>query len=85
MSSGDPATRARILAAGRALQAAAAARSLGCDAGLAAVEAVIRAGVLKLGSGMLEKLLAADPGYRGPRVPCGGSSGGVHRLRRQDR
>ena len=20
---------------------------------------------------MLEKLLAADPGYRGPRVPCG--------------
>ena len=27
--------------------------------------------MLKLGSGMLEKLLAADPGYRGPRVPCG--------------
>jgi hypothetical protein len=23
------------------------------------------------GCGMLEKLLAADPGYRGPRVPCG--------------
>jgi len=32
---------------------------------------VIRAGMLKLGGGMLGKLLAADPGYRGPRVPCG--------------
>jgi hypothetical protein len=32
---------------------------------------VIRAGVLKLGGGMLEQLLAADPGYRGPRVDCG--------------
>jgi hypothetical protein len=32
---------------------------------------VIRAGMLKLGGGMLEKLLAADPGYRGPRVACG--------------
>jgi hypothetical protein len=27
--------------------------------------------MLKLGGGMLEKLLAADPGYRGPRVDCG--------------
>ena len=27
--------------------------------------------MLKLGGGMLEKLLAADPGHRGPRVPCG--------------
>jgi hypothetical protein len=44
---------------------------LGCDAGLEAAEAVIRAGVLKLGGGMLEKLLAADPGGRGPRVDCG--------------
>ena len=35
-----------------------------------AAEAVIRAGMLKLGGGMLEKLLAADPGYRGPRVAC---------------
>jgi hypothetical protein len=34
-------------------------------------EAVIRAGMLQAGCGMLEKLLAADPGYRGPRVPCG--------------
>jgi len=32
---------------------------------------VIRAGMLKLGGGMLGKLLAADPGYRGPRVPRG--------------
>jgi hypothetical protein len=32
---------------------------------------VIRAGLLKLGGGMLEKLLAADPGYRGPRTSCG--------------
>ena len=36
-----------------------------------AAEAVIRAGMLKLGGGMLARLLAADPGYRGPRVPCG--------------
>jgi len=36
-----------------------------------AAEAVIRAGMLQFGGGMLEKLLAADPGYRGPRVPCG--------------
>jgi hypothetical protein len=27
--------------------------------------------MLKLGSGMLGQLLAADPGHRGPRVPCG--------------
>jgi hypothetical protein len=27
--------------------------------------------MLKLGSGMLGQLLAADPGYRGPRVDCG--------------
>jgi len=32
---------------------------------------VIRAGMLRLGGGMLERLLAADPGYRGPRVACG--------------
>jgi len=32
---------------------------------------VIRAGMLKLGGGVLGKLLAADPGYRGPRVECG--------------
>ena len=32
---------------------------------------MIRAGMLKLGGGMLGQLLAADPGYRGPRVDCG--------------
>jgi hypothetical protein len=32
---------------------------------------VIRAGMLRLGGGIVEQLLAADPGYRGPRVPCG--------------
>jgi len=32
---------------------------------------VIRAGLLRLGSGVLGGLLAADPGYRGPRVECG--------------
>ncbi|MGH3198870.1 MAG: ISKra4 family transposase [Streptosporangiaceae bacterium] len=32
---------------------------------------MIRAGMLQLGAGMLEKMLAADPGHRGPRVPCG--------------
>jgi hypothetical protein len=32
---------------------------------------VIRAGMLQLGGRMLAELLAADPGYRGPRVPCG--------------
>jgi hypothetical protein len=32
---------------------------------------VIRAGLLKAGSGLLSELLAADPGYQGPRVPCG--------------
>jgi hypothetical protein len=32
---------------------------------------VIRAGMLAAGCGMLGQLLAADPGYRGPRVPCG--------------
>jgi hypothetical protein len=36
-----------------------------------AAEAVIRAGMLQAGCGILGKLLAADPGYRGPRVPCG--------------
>jgi len=38
---------------------------------LQAAEAVIRAGMLRLGGGVLGVLLSADPGYRGPRVPCG--------------
>ena len=40
-------------------------------AGLAAAEAVIREGVLRLGGGILGELLSADAGYRGPRVACG--------------
>ena len=32
---------------------------------------MIRAGMLKLGAGVLGRLLGADPGYRGPRVDCG--------------
>jgi len=31
----------------------------------------LRAGLLKLGGGVLGELLSADPGYRGPRLPCG--------------
>jgi len=32
---------------------------------------VLRAGLLQLGGSMLGQLLSADPGQRGPRVPCG--------------
>jgi hypothetical protein len=32
---------------------------------------VLRAGLLRLGGGMLGEALSADPGYRGPRVDCG--------------
>ena len=32
---------------------------------------MIRAGMLKLGAGMLAELLAADPGFRGTRLDCG--------------
>jgi hypothetical protein len=32
---------------------------------------VLRAGLLKLGGGMLGEVLSADPGYRGPRADCG--------------
>jgi hypothetical protein len=38
---------------------------------MGAAEAVIRAGMLKLGAGMLGQLLAADSGYRGPWPDCG--------------
>jgi hypothetical protein len=36
-----------------------------------AAEAVLRAGLLRLGGSMLGEVLSADRGYRGPRVPCG--------------
>ncbi len=51
--------------------AAEAARALGCGNGLQAAEAVLRAGLLRLGGAMLGEALSADPGHRGPRVPCG--------------
>jgi hypothetical protein len=40
-------------------------------AGLETAEQVIRAGLLRLGAGVLEDLLAADGGYAGPRAGCG--------------
>ena len=40
-------------------------------AGLETAEAVLRAGLLRLGGGMLGGALSAGPGYRGPRVDCG--------------
>jgi hypothetical protein len=43
----------------------------GTGSRLGEAEAAIRVGVLKLGCGLLEKLLAADGGHRGPRVPRG--------------
>ena len=45
--------------------------SLAGGAGLEAAEKVIRAGLIRLGASVLEDLLAADPGYAGPRVDCG--------------
>lgn len=50
-----------------------AARSLGGAGGdsLEAVELAIRTAMTRLGCGLLERLLAADTGYRGPRVDCG--------------
>ncbi len=46
------------------------AGSLAAGAGLEAVELAIRTAVTRLGGGMLERLLAADPGYRGPGTDC---------------
>jgi hypothetical protein len=45
--------------------------SLAAGAGLEAAERAIRAAVLELGRAVLEPLLAADAGYRGPRADCG--------------
>ena len=50
----------------------AAAGSLAAGSGLEAVELAIRTAVTRLGGGMLERLLAADPGgRRGPGTDCG--------------
>jgi hypothetical protein len=51
--------------------AAAAAASIAGGQGLEAAERAIRAGLLRLGASVLEDLLAADPGYGGPRARCG--------------
>jgi hypothetical protein len=51
--------------------AAEAARALGCENGLETAEAVLRAGLLRLGGAMLGEALSADPGHRGPRADCG--------------
>jgi len=39
--------------------------------GLEAVETAIRTAVLQLGGSLLQRLLAADAGHRGPRIDCG--------------
>jgi hypothetical protein len=52
--------------------AALAARALGAGGdGLEAGELAIRTAMLKLGGSLLERLLAADTGHRGPRIDCG--------------
>ena len=53
------------------LGAVEAARALGCQNGLETAEAVLRAGLLRLGGAMLGEALSADPGHRGPRADCG--------------
>jgi hypothetical protein len=54
-------------------QVAAAAGIDGGQGGddLEAVELAIRTAVLALGGSLLARLLAADPGHRGPRIDCG--------------
>lgn len=55
-------------------QLAAAVSDGGCaggGGGLEAVELAIRAAMLALGGCLLEQLLAADRGHRGPNVDCG--------------
>jgi hypothetical protein len=47
------------------------AASLAGGEGVEAAELAIRAGLTRLGRGVLEGLLAADAGYRGPRIGCG--------------
>jgi hypothetical protein len=47
------------------------AASLAGGEGIEAAELAIRAGLTRLGRGVLEGLLAADAGHRGPRVDCG--------------
>jgi len=51
--------------------AAAAARGLAGGGGLEGTEIALRAGLTQLGARLLEPLLAADRGYRGPGADCG--------------
>jgi hypothetical protein len=48
-----------------------AAQSAAGGARLGVLETAIRAAVTRLGAGLLEDLLALDPGYRGPAITCG--------------
>jgi hypothetical protein len=43
----------------------------GAHQGLVAVETAIRTAMTTLGASLLQGLLAADPGHRGPRIDCG--------------
>lgn len=47
------------------------AASLAGGRGIEAAELALRAALTQLGGQMLERLLAAERGYRGPRVSCG--------------
>jgi hypothetical protein len=47
------------------------ATSLAAGEGIEAAERAIRSGLTSLGRGVLENLLGAGTGYRGPRVDCG--------------
>ena len=51
--------------------AAGVAASLAGWEGIEAAERAIRAGLTRLGHGVLKDLLAADAGHRGPAVDCG--------------
>lgn len=62
-------TRLTCLLAGQVAGQAGGGRN-GGD-GLEAVELAIRTAVLTLGGSLLGRLLAADGGYRGPRIDCG--------------
>lgn len=63
-------TRLATLLAGQ-LAAAVNDDGQGGGGGLEAVELAIRTAMLELGGSLLGRLLAADPGHRGPRVDCG--------------
>ena len=63
-------TRLTALLAGQ-LGGREAGQVAGCGDGLEGVELAIRTAMLALGGSLLGRLLAADPGHRGPRIDCG--------------